>query len=975
MNKKHVSKVGKYIGMACLLFVCAMVQSCRDEYFYDDREPDFIGSSIYDYLDGEGNFTYFLKVINDLGYKDVLQRTGSKTLFVADDVAFMKGIKEEWGFDEYGQLTAAHKRMILYGAMLDNAYLLEMLSKMQSTGVNAEPIPGQCLRQVTSASVTDTIGLFSNREFPKNNPDWDTLRDKRIRLALDATQPMMLHFIEDQLYQKNINEKDLRLLVGNDTAQISDIYVYDKRVIKAKSDVTCKNGYVHQLDGLLISPSNMAEEIRLNGNEAVLEDGTIDVSKLSATSTQLFSRLLDRFAVPVPIDEDGDLAQSFNRLYNQDRPAEKLYEKRYFTEGSVRGSAGNFLSYTDEDGNKHDALGALSFDPGWNAYKAGTTEGVKKEHDMAAIFAPSDVAVIKYFTEEAGRTLIQRYGSSVPDNDRIEGGLLEAIDSIPLSVIEPLVRNHMQMSFNASVPSKFENIMDDARDLMGVKTEDMAIENNEEKVILANNGVVYVMNTLYNPARYRSVIAPIMLNDTLAIFYKYINDLSYDKYLLSMGNKFSMIVFSDNQMIYYDPKDEKIKNDGTPALEAGKKPKGYKFVATRDAEGQLAVVAKEITYDKSSYVKATNTYATIEKTDRTGNVSDLFKEIMEYNIVVGDMNSDKDRQERRKYYMSKGYGTVMVERDATNGYVCGIAGGRERENDAMVPVEVATPMDNGYAIQLKGSLIQPPTQSVYNVLYKTEEFNEFWSLCIPEADVLKSFLGEEEKNQKEWNKYRVFDDILVRMFDTYHYTVYVPTKEALEEAYAQGLPTWQDLKEQVEAHDGVLTDSMKNVMRTSADLITKFVRYHFQDNSVYVDNPKHSLAVDKGDINNDGIRDYDYESQVRYETSALNDSTNGFSTVLVQTDEVKKTIAVCGDFGEKNDAPLSEFKNVCYVINDDMTKENKLFNVMTRDIIFSSSTSSKISTSSYGVVHLIDNFLVYGGKGGIYDAENKKFIR
>ena len=66
-----------------------------------------------------GNFTYFLRVINDLDYKDVLQRTGSKTLFVADDNAFKKGIKEKWGFDEYSQLTAAHKRMILYGAMLD----------------------------------------------------------------------------------------------------------------------------------------------------------------------------------------------------------------------------------------------------------------------------------------------------------------------------------------------------------------------------------------------------------------------------------------------------------------------------------------------------------------------------------------------------------------------------------------------------------------------------------------------------------------------------------------------------------------------------------------------------------------------------------------------------------------------------------------------------------------------------------------
>ena len=954
MNKKHVSKVGKYIGMACLLFVCAVVQSCRDEYFYDDREPDFIGSSIYDYLDGQGNFTYFLRVINDLGYKDVLQRTGSKTLFVADDDAFMDGIEKEWGFGNYEQLTAAHKRMILYGAMLDNAYLLEMLSKMQSTGVNAEPIPGQCLRQVTSASVTDTIGLFSYREFPKNNPNWDAFKEQRIRLALDATQPMMLHFIEDQLYQKNITVKDLRVLVADDVAQLSDIYIYDKKVIKDKSDVTCKNGYVHQLDGLLIPPANMAEEVRLNGNEAVLEDGTIDVDQLSAVSTQLFSRMLDRFAVPVPMDPDGEISQNYNRLYNQNSPAERLYEKRYFTEGSARGSSGNFLEFKDENGDKHDALGALSFDPGWNAYKAGTTDGVKKEHDMAAIFAPSDSAVIKYFTQQSGKTLIERYGGNVADNMNIKGGLIEAIDSIPIEVIEPLVRNHMQMSFNSSVPSKFENIMDDARDPMNVKEEDL------KKVILANNGVVYVMNTLYNPARYKSVIAPVMLNDTLSIFYKFINDLSYDKYLLSMGNKFSLIVSSDNEMVYYDPKDEKKKNDGDYDLEAGSDPKAYKFVASLNAEGKLAVEAKVFTYKRDSYDSSTNSYGVITQKNDKGTPSTLFKEILEYNIVLGDMNSEKDRLEKKTYYMSKGYGTVKVLRD-DNGYVCGVAGGRELQNGAMVPVEGVSEMDNGQTIQLKGSMIQPATQSVYNVMYDTPEYKEFFNLCRPDKDVLKYFLGDEEENTKEWNKYRVFDDILVRMFDTYHYTVYVPTAEALEEAYTRGLPTWEDLKEQIAGFDGAETDSLKNIIKSGANLISKFVRYHFQDNSVFVDNPAHSLAVDKGDIDGDGIRDYEYESLVRYETSALNDSTNGFSTVLVQTEFVgtsEQTIAVRGDFGNNNpDA------NVCYVIKEN---ENKLFNVMTRDIIFSGST---ISTSSYGVVHLIDNFLVYGGKGGIYDLE------
>ena len=140
MSKRHTSPVGKFISMACLLIVCATVQSCRDEYYYDDREPEWLGASIYEYLESEGNFKYFMKVIEDLNYKEVLSKTGSKTLFVADDEAFLAGIKEEWGFDSYEQLTSAHKRIILYNSMLDNAYLLELMSNMPAANSNSEPI-------------------------------------------------------------------------------------------------------------------------------------------------------------------------------------------------------------------------------------------------------------------------------------------------------------------------------------------------------------------------------------------------------------------------------------------------------------------------------------------------------------------------------------------------------------------------------------------------------------------------------------------------------------------------------------------------------------------------------------------------------------------------------------------------------------------------------------------------------------------
>lgn len=965
MNRKHVSKVGKYISMACLLFVCAMVQSCRDEYFYDDREPDFIGASIYDYLSDSknGDFTLFLRVIEDLSYKDVLKTTGSKTLFVADDEAFMTGIKNKWGFDSYEQLTNAHKRMILYGAMLDNAYLLEMLSKMQSSGANAEPTPGQCLRRVTSASVTDTIGLFYYEDLPQANPDWMAFQDRGVRLALDATRPMMLHLIQEQLEMKNITERDLQVIVGDDAARISDIYIFDKKVIKDKSDVVCKNGYVHQLSGLLIPPSNMAEELRQNGDIAEFDklsvSAVINNEKFDST-TQIFSRILDRFAVPVPLNENNDIVKTFNRLYNADREPEQIFVKQYYAES---GSSGKLDAYVDFNDVRHEAVGKLRYDPGWNAYSEG---GGNKELNMAAILAPSDKALVSYFSEGSGKGLIDRYGKEVPNKNQMSG-LIQAIDSIPLDVVNALANNHMQTSFNGTVPSKFAYIMDDARDDMHVS------EDNHIKTMVANNGVVYVMDTLYSPARYISVISPIMLEESLRIFNDFIEQEGYASYLLSMDNDFTVVTTSDNSMIYYSPYSEIKVTSG--AREADK------FKATINEEGNLAIVSLACTYTPETYDTLTNTYADFKEGKEGAVSAALRKEILEYNIVLGNVNSKEDCDSRRKYYMSKGFGSVMVGRNS-DGVVTSIAGGRERQNGTMIPVTSSFKQENGYTLQLGTSMIQPPTQSVHDVLYNRSDagdvFSDFYALLWPSESVMTMLLNSEKKN--EWDKYRVFDkeNMLVRMFDTYHYTVYVPTNESMAEAHAKGLPTWEDLEAECDSikklPNGVLKDSLMLNLEAGADLILNFVRYHFQDNSVFADNPRHTLATDIGDVDGDGERDYEYKYKVNYETSSLNNETNRFNTVLVQSAERngKQTIAVRGDFGEDEDASLAACKNVCYVVNDDPDAENKLYNIMTRDIQFS---GKSVATSSYAVVHQIDGFLVYGGEGGIYDAEKDVFIR
>ena len=136
------------------------------------------------------------------------------------------------------------------------------------------------------------------------------------------------------------------------------------------------------------------------------------------------------------------------------------------------------------------------------------------------------------------------------------------------------------------------------------------------------------------------------------------------------------------------------------------------------------------------------------------------------------------------------------------------------------------------------------------------------------VDVKKLTTTEQKSAMK---KYRVFVDnngldYNVQFFNNYHYTAFVPSNDAVKAAIAQGLPTWEEISEDytnnLEYHinikdslynlisEGTYTeqDSLDYVaadkaasldsLRLQAKItyLTNFVRYHFADNTVFVDN-------------------------------------------------------------------------------------------------------------------------------------------
>lgn len=965
MFKHRLSKFGKASLVAlCMLFVGGSLQSCQDwfdSYKYDDEEPDWLGASIYDFLkEGTPGHTYdnFVAIIDSLGEKETLAHTGSKTLFVADDATFEKFFENNpWGVKSVGEMSKAQMKVLLYSAMLDNAMLLDMMS---STGAGTEA-EGTCLRRLTSASVIDTVPLVKGEEMPVFNKYWDALRgnerDAELRIAKDGTDPMMVHFLSDYLKNNSIKASDIEFLfkkngVVTNTFADGEALVFGYKLLGNGVEnnaslgdtmtITCKNGYIYRLDNVLLPPSNMAEELRMR------ED------------TKIFSHLLDRFCIPV---YDATLTAEYRALYKTN---DSIFRLRYFNKDFA---TYNLLNASNANPTLDELL---NFDPGWNAFQ----NSLAKERDMAAMFVPNDASLYDYFAsaDGAGNFLIQQFAPNVQVSD--VNSLIQALDSVPEVNIVPFLNNLMKPTFVGTVLSKFDKITDDANDQMGIK------EQHVEECVIANNGVIYILNNVFGPATYQAVSAPTIVFENMLLMRNIIKQLRYDYYLLAMDATYSFIVPDDKYFVYYDPVTFSNPSDvDLPNL----KPKAYAFHYNADrpkGNGATELWAEVFEFDPKTYA-ITDTLTALGPMNLTnpdnpfGNdfMKNRMTDLMEYLIIVHNEGEGITRADgtlsNRKYYQTKGYGTIKV--DTSNGTVA-FYGGEQIENGTSVVEGVKYFQKNGVTYStIPGDVDQqgmkvsgvptPPTKSVYtnmlaNAAEETDLYYEFFQLCNP-ADfeaMLRNMFGSTKYKADSLEVYSIFysstDGKMLKtvpFFNTYHYTVYIPSNESVKEMYSRGLPTWES----------VADISTKQPLKAAAAmrLLNKFVRYHFQDNSVYVDNVPFSIPAPGGGT----------YSEANFSTSVINDKTGRFYETIVKNSDDNSTIIV-----KDHITPYENTNDWAKVVKTG--EEGKTWNVMCRDFIYNVTAKlpSSISTSSFAVLQPIDKVLLNDGLFG-YDGRFRRY--
>ena len=583
---------------------------------------------------------------------------------------------------------------------------------------------------------------------------------------------------------------------------------------------------------------------------------------------------------------------------------------------------------------------------------------------MGAILAPTDKAMEEYFCNGGGGAyFIELYGDPVLKYQNTPENLPANLDAMfkndPNGILTSFVNNLMQGSFVTTTPSKFGTITNQGSgDFMGLLVSDLNItEDGKYDVAIANNGVIYKIASMIAPDMYQSVLGPAVTYPELSIMGEFASDKTSGATSSKFGADlyYYLMAMKANYLFFIPTNESMTKCYIDPVSLGSTQPRALEFYThsekipgTERYQDYYGVRLHQVTFDKDG--KATinpthyNEIANIESKNPSEYASQVY-DLLNYNTVVLDAGKDPSENE---YFLTKHGCAIRIKDFAESGgnFTGKIYGGAQIDNGIEPAViEKGWKEKNGWAFQVDG-LIQPSLTSVYGLLNKnSDRFTQFLDLCgIFENQDLLTFAGIEataEIGTPPQERYFVFSnkkgkalDNNINFFNGYNYTFFAPDDDAMKKAYALGLPTEEQLMEIFDKYNGHDDEySEEEMIEAKAQVLNMlnalraFVRYHFQNNSVFADK---------------NVKKATYQSLYSSDLGIpVNITTQAKNGVLTINDASGNTITV------------------------DAKNASLLSNKMTRDYEYNNvkNSATSIAVSSSAVVHEVSVPLCYTTTG------------
>lgn len=843
------------------------VISCQDVFEnLEDHSPEWLGDNIYDYLQKRGDCNYYVRLIDDCGLTEVMRRTGSNTLFFTRDEAFDKYFSDNkvrgTGPTCYEEMPQSLKQMFISLGRISNAQLIERLCHGD--------ISGTVLRRSTYFNSTDTIPVFKKADLLatfNQNPYFMKLNEDTVRMLTDASTTTLTQFFPDVLNELGITGHDVDFIT-NGAASGESASLYDNKIIK--QDITCKNGYLHELDGLILPPETMAGYIN------------------KADNVSEFRNLMNRFAIPVVFREATSTTP-------------RVYTLRYFNEHPENKSNHEVNLYgalmVDEDGNDK-SNACLYFDPAWNAYqpKATNTNSTEPAYqgDMGVMLAPTNEAMENYFRIGGeGEDLFKSFGSweNVPDN-----------------IVADFVKNHQLYSFLASLPHNFDILKDEAGYDMELSEADIV-----DKYV-ARNGVVYTVNKVFPPLDYRSVMGPAKIDQANQIFNIAMNEshTQFMYYLRSLLSCYQFFITPDECLGHYVDPVSMGKSTAEHAY--------WKFTLNQMNDIQATIYSLE-TGDSINVVTDSKI------------IKNRFNDILRSHTLVVGSNQEFEAAVAggQEYFVTMGYMPIRIKGTKAGAEMSGCGNTDENghgiNGNTTIHITDASEKSNGTSYIVDG-LIQNTLTSTYQnlnqstnseVINSQSPFYEFLRLC----NACGIFSNSATASVIPLDPYITF-------LQQYDYTLYIPENELLREAMDKHyIPTPDELQELYELSAGGLETHIDSLYNIAVDKLRRFIRYHIQDNSVFIKGKK--------------------ESNAEYLTETIDNTTKLFYPVYITN--TGDAMSIRDNIGQTANVNVSE--GLYNLIGRDIRVNNSTGSTSSPDI----SKSTTIDSYSCTVVHQIDNVL------------------
>ena len=909
--------------------------SCSDTYDLDTDQPSGL-NSIYGYLQEQGNYSTAMRLIDDLGETETLSKTGSKTMFVADDDAFKAFFASNpWGVKAYDELTYAQKKLLLRSAMIDNPFTTSMLST--ATG----PVKGEVCRRASSVTLYDSVlNVPTQSDMADNvlpaNDRFDEVRSSRDTIVLftdNSSASPMLTFTAKFLSSNKVQSTDMDFIYNqpSGTRNPDDVYINNAEVIDA--NIFCNNGFIHKVDRVILPLDNMAEVIR------------------KKPQASIYSSIIERFAAP-------EYSRSNTDAYNSSNGTDfdSVFVKRYFSDRTAGSTSTSSVKFEkDKNGIPMEGGASLKFDPGWNGYipfVANDRDGMQE--DMAVMLVPTDAAMQEWWNNGGGAVIKDFYGS---------------LEATPNSVLDDLVRVNQLVSFIQSVPSRFADILNDANEPLGITEADV------DSVFLACNGVVYLTNKVFAPTSYSSVLFPAVVDTTnFMSIENAINNLQYNAYLNSMVAEYTLLLPTNKGLLTYIDPVSYGRTDGSSDVQLWE----INLDPTKSALQGITVdvydatVLPNGTVEKNGAKKTTLTGGTGAYNSNgsftSGNtyVKNRFEDMLD-NIIITEAYKPG-----KKFYQTKGRTFVRIDGD-TEG--ANVYGSWQQDNNTPIAISQAYKMANGSTLVLDDVPMSTRNSVAMLLNQHPETFSEFYQLLEDANAVYKNYTASSSftaGDQTYGNLFNLKEGGTVGaesveedkkkatyLFNNYHYTLYAPTNAAMQIAYEMGLPTHEDLikaEEWDEMFDALSQEEKDDLVKNTgccagdsaariSEVLLDFVKYHIQDNSLFLDQ-----GFNAGEY-------YSGKTALIQATDALEDGT------VVETGKYTPGRPYKIKVESLSPTEMTVRDNVGNVRH--IETANGLYNMMAREYWYKGASNGTPyrteldQSSSFVVVHAIDGPLIY----------------